>query len=121
MLLNVDFSCMRNVKNNLNGIYLTVFINWFLKINQQQDFKFTARHTVIGNPKYDENADFLDSGLDSPLKKRFSAGIEFSSQLKTKIGPMRYIFKINKISTENLYIDKQLLDCQISLLYNINY
>ena len=31
MLLNVDFSCMRNVKNNLNGIYLTVFINWFVK------------------------------------------------------------------------------------------
>lgn len=31
MLLNVDFSCMKNVKSNLNGIYLTVFINWFVK------------------------------------------------------------------------------------------
>ena len=28
MLLNVDFSCMRNVKNNINGIYLTVFHLW---------------------------------------------------------------------------------------------
>ena len=100
---------------------LITSLNLFFKLSKLKDLRVIARHTVIGNPKYDEDANFLDTNLNNILKKRISIGFEFSSGFDSKVGPIKYIMKVNQIDTDNLYTDKQFLDCQISLLYNINY
>ena len=75
----------------------------------------------MGSPRYDENADFLDSNDLNPLKKRLAIGVRFSSVIDSKLGPFKYVMNLNRIDSNNLYNDEQFLDCQISLLYNINY
>ena len=98
-----------------------IFLNYFFKLNELKDLSVAIRHTIMGNPKYDENANFLDNSLDSPLKKRLAIGVRFCSRIQSKLGPIKYVMNLNKINSTNLYNDEQFLDCQISLLYNINY
>ena len=89
--------------------------------NELKDLSVAIRHTIMGNPKYDENANFLDNSLDSPLKRRLAIGVRFCSRVQSKLGPIKYVMNLNKINSTNLYNDEQFLDCQISLLFNINY
>ena len=82
-----------------------------------KDLEFNLRHTIIGNPTYDINADFLEGDL----KKRLIAGFKINKKINSKFGPINYVLKIHQINNENLYEDESFTDCQISLLYNINY
>ncbi|MAX10040.1 MAG: hypothetical protein CMG13_04155 [Candidatus Marinimicrobia bacterium] len=98
-----------------------IFLNYFFKLSELKDLSITARHTIMGSPRYDENTDFLDSNDLNPLKKRFAIGVRFCSVIDSKLGPFKYVMNLNRIDSNNLYNDEQFLDCQISLLYNINY
>ena len=85
-------------------------LNWFFKLSQLKDLRIMARHTIIGNPRYDESVSFLDTGSGNILKKRISFGVEFSSGFKSKLGPIKYVMKLNQVKSNNLYLDKQFLD-----------
>tara|TARA_B100000902_G_C27126689_1_gene821508 strand:- start:275 stop:910 length:636 start_codon:yes stop_codon:yes gene_type:complete len=98
-----------------------IFLNYFFKLSELKDLSIIVRHTIMGSPRYDENADFLDSDDSNPLKKRLAIGVRFSSVIDSKLGPFKYVMNLNRIDSNNLYNDGQFLDCQISLLYNINY
>ena len=95
-----------------------IFFNYFFKLGDLKDLNITVRHTIMGNPRYDENADFLEF---NSLKRRLAASVRFSSAIQSLIGPLKYVVSFNKINSDNLYDNEQFSDCQISLLYNINY
>ena len=47
-------------------------------IKNNQDFKFTFRHTNIGNPEYSINSDFLEA---SDIKTRTVYELKFNNEL----------------------------------------
>ena len=87
------------------------------KLKKMKDLEINFRHSNIGSPEYDVNADFLDGDI----KSRSALGLNMTKEVKTSIGPINYMVKVQQINTKNLYDIENFMDCQISLLYNINY
>ena len=73
----------------------------------------------MGTPIYSyDSTGFLDSGN---LKKRFLFGFNFNKVVKSKYGAINYNLKIENIESENVYDNNKIINCQLSILYNINY
>ena len=90
----------------------------FSQLKNNKDFQFTFRHTNIGTPEYSIDADFLES---PNLKTRTLYELQLNKTVDMKIGPMKYCLKIKNVTSKNLYDIDNFVDCQISMLYNINY
>ena len=82
-----------------------------------KDLEFDFRHTNIGSPRYDTDADFLSGNIQS----RSIVSLKMSKKVQTNIGPINCMARVQRINTKNLYDIESFMDCQISLLYNINY
>ena len=94
-----------------------IFLKIAFKLKKMKDLEFNFRHTNIGSPEYSVDADFLEENI----KSRSIVGLKIMKKVNSSIGPINYMAKIQHISTKNLYNIENFMDCQISLLYNINY
>ena len=90
----------------------------FYQLKNNQDFKFTFRHTNIGNPEYSINSDFLEA---SDIKTRTVYELKFNKGVNTKIGLINYLFTVKSVASKNIYDIDDFIDYQFSMLYNINY
>ena len=94
------------------------FVKIFYPINNSADFTLNIRHTIMGTPIYSENADFLSS---DNLKKRLLTGMALNKIMNSRIGPIKYVFSMENIISENIYTKNNFINCEFSILYNINY
>ena len=65
-----------------------------------------------------EDISFLES---DNLKRKFSYGFNLNKRIESSMGPFNYVLSVKNIETENLYHNDSFIDCQFSILYNINY
>ena len=94
-----------------------IFLKIVFKLKKMKDLEFDFRHTNIGSPGYDTDADFLSGNIQS----RSILSLKMSKKVQTNIGPINCMARVQRINTKNLYDIESFMDCQISLLYNINY
>ena len=94
-----------------------IFMKIIFNLMNMKELEVNFRHTVVGNPEYNINANFLEG----ENKIRSALALKMIKKNKFEFGPIDYILKIQHIRTENIYDIEKFTDCQISLLYNINY
>ena len=96
-----------------------VFIKMFYPINNSTDFTLNIRHTIMGNPIYSyESTEFLST---DNLKKRLLMGMTLNKIVNSRIGPIEYVFSMENIISKNIYTKNNFINCEFSILYNINY
>ena len=96
-----------------------ILIKLFYYINNNTDFTVNIRHTIMGSPIYSyESTNFLSS---NDLKKRFLFGFRLNKIRNSKYGPINYVLEIENINSDNIYNEDKFINCQLSILYNINY
>ena len=94
-----------------------ILFKTYFKLKNMKDLELSFRHTNMGNPNYSISLDFLN-GL---LKSRSVASFKINKTVNSSFGAINYILKVSQVNTNNLYDTESFADCQISLLYNINY
>ena len=89
----------------------------YFKLKNMKDFELSLRHTNMGNPNYAIDLDFLNG----ELKTRSVGSFKLRKIINSNLGAINCVLKVSQVDTKNLYDDESFTDCQISLLYNINY
>ena len=96
-----------------------IIVKFFCPINNSTDFTLNIRHTIMGDPIYSyESTEFLSA---DNLKKRLLMGIALDKIVNSRIGPIKYAFSMENIISKNIYTKNNFINCEFSILYNINY
>ena len=95
-----------------------ILVKLFFVINKFTDFTFDYRQTTMGEPFYSYvSTNFLES---ETLKKRSVLGARLSRIVNSNYGPINYVFELQNLVNDNIYDKDSFINCQFSILYNIN-
>ena len=63
MMLSIDFKCIRNVWENPNGLYLTIFMNWIIKPFSMAGISIFFFHYIFNDYVSTEDANSYIAGM----------------------------------------------------------
>ena len=95
-----------------------ILVKLFFIINKFTDFTLNFRQTTMGEPIYSYvSTNFLES---ENLKKRSILGMKLSRLVNSNYGPINCVFELQNLVNDNIYDKDSFINCQFSILYNIN-